>query len=79
MINAVINGAIALAKANIFKSEGITIIKDYKDGMVAVLNNTGSCVAVMAYDEEDDYFYNASGWVKVADHEAIELADSLYG
>tara|TARA_R100000231_G_scaffold57516_2_gene47554 strand:- start:13548 stop:13787 length:240 start_codon:yes stop_codon:yes gene_type:complete len=79
MINAAINGAIALVKSNIFEGKDITIIKDYNDGMVAVLNNTGSCVAVMAYDEEDDYFYNTSGWVKVADHEAIKLADSLYG
>ena len=78
MINAAINGAIALAKASVFEGQDLTIVKDYKDGMVAVFNNTGSNLALMAYDEEEDFYFNASGWVKVADHDPIELADSLY-
>ncbi len=78
MINAAINGAIALAKASVFEGQDLTIVKDYKDGMVAVFNNTGSNLALMAYDEEEDFYFNASGWVKVADNDPIELADSLY-
>ena len=79
MINAVINGSIALAKASVFEGQDLTIVKDYKDGMVAVFNNTGSNLALMAYDEEEDFYFNASGWVKVADNDPIELADNLYG
>ena len=78
MINAAINGAIALAKASVFEGQDLTIVKDYEDGMVAVFNNTGSNLAVMAYDEDEDFFFNVSGWVKVADNDPIELADSLY-
>ena len=47
-------------------------------GMVAVLNHTGSNVAVMAHDAEEGFFFNVSGWVRVADNDPIELADSLY-